>query len=75
VLAENNSPDNVFIESIELNGKQLARSWFTHADIVAGGDLRFRMGNRPNKDWASAPADRPPSGLVSGQSAGVRQVS
>ena len=68
VIAENNSPDNVFIQDVELNGKQLTRSWFTHSDIVAGGDLRFRMGNRPNKDWASAPANRPPSGLVSGQS-------
>ena len=75
VIAENNSPGNIFIESVELNGKQLARSWFTHADIVAGGELRFRMGNRPNKDWAAAPADRPPSGLVGGHSAGVRRGS
>jgi len=58
-----------------LNGKQLARSWLTHADIVAGGELRFRMGNRPNRDWAAAPADRPPSGLVGGHSAGVRRGS
>jgi len=73
VIAENNSPDNIFIERVELNGKQLARSWFTHADIVAGGELRFRMSNRPNKDWAAAPADRPPSGLVSGHPEGARQ--
>ncbi len=64
IVAENNSPENVYIQSAELNGNGLTRSWFTHADIVAGGELHFRMGNNPNKEWASAAADRPPSGLV-----------
>jgi predicted alpha-1,2-mannosidase len=64
VIAENNSAENVFVQSVELNGKPLKQSWFTHADILAGGELRFRMGNKPNKDWGSAPADRPPSGLL-----------
>jgi predicted alpha-1,2-mannosidase len=64
IVAENNSPENVYIQRAQLNGKELNRSWFTHADILAGGELRFRMGSTPNKEWASAPADRPPSGLV-----------
>ena len=64
IIAENNSPENVYIQSAELNGKEWPRSWLTHAQIVAGGELRFRMSNKPNKEWASDPADRPPSGLV-----------
>ncbi|MGD0913935.1 MAG: GH92 family glycosyl hydrolase [Terracidiphilus sp.] len=64
VVAENNSDQNVYVQSVELNGKALTRSWFTHADIVAGGELRFHMGREPNKAWGSAAADRPPSGLV-----------
>jgi predicted alpha-1,2-mannosidase len=64
IVAENNSPDNVYIQSAEMNGKDWTRSWLTHAQIVAGGELRLRMGKNPNKDWASAPADRPPSGLT-----------
>ena len=64
IVTENNSPENVYIQSAELNGKELTRSWLTHAQIVAGGELRFRMGSRPNKEWASAPTDRPPSGLL-----------
>jgi predicted alpha-1,2-mannosidase len=64
IIAENNSPANVYVQGVELNGKELTKSWFTHADIVRGGELRFRMGSRPNKEWASAAADRPPSGLV-----------
>ncbi len=64
VVAENNSDQNVYVQSVELNGKPLTRSWFTHADILAGGELRFHMGRDPNKAWGSAPADRPPSGLI-----------
>lgn len=70
IVAENNSPTNMFIQSADLNGRELTRSWFTHADIVKGGELRFRMGSRPNKDWGSAKADRPPSGLVNSKPMG-----
>ncbi len=65
IIAENNSADNCYIQSANLNGRELTRSWFMHADIVAGGELHFRMGRQPNKDWATAKTDRPPSGLVS----------
>jgi putative alpha-1,2-mannosidase len=65
-VAENNSAENVYIQRAELNGRELTRSWFTHADILAGGELRFRMGAQPDKESAAAPADRPPSGLVKG---------
>ena len=65
IVAENNSHENVFIQGAELNGRELTRSWFTHGDILAGGELHFHMGSKPNKEWASAPADRPPSRLVS----------
>jgi predicted alpha-1,2-mannosidase len=68
IIAENNSPENLFIQHAELNGTELLHSWFTHADILAGGELRFRMGRAPNKEWASNPADRPPSGLTRRQS-------
>jgi predicted alpha-1,2-mannosidase len=64
IVAENNSQENVFIQSVELNGREWNRAWITHAQIVAGGELRFRMGSRPNKEWATAPGDRPPSGLA-----------
>lgn len=64
IIAENNSSENCYIQSARLNGKELSRSWFTHADIMAGGELYFRMGPKPNKDWASAKEDRPPSGLI-----------
>jgi putative alpha-1,2-mannosidase len=64
IVTDNNSAANPYIQSARLNGRELTRSWFTHADMVAGGELYFRMGPKPNKEWASAKMDRPPSGLV-----------
>ena len=64
IIAENNSHENMCIQSAKLNGKELTRFLVYQRDIVAGGELYFRMGKKPNKDWASVPADRPPSGLV-----------
>ena len=64
IIAADNSAQNMYIQSAELNGKELTKSWITHADIVAGGEILFRMGSKPNKEWASAKADRPPSGIV-----------
>jgi len=64
IVADNNSAENVYIQSAQLNGKDLTRSWITHDEILSGGELHFRMGSRPNKDWATARQDRPPSGLL-----------
>ncbi len=64
IVAENNSDENMYVQSVKLNGKPLSRSWITHDEILAGGELRFRMGKHPDKEWGSAPADRPPSGLL-----------
>jgi predicted alpha-1,2-mannosidase len=64
IVAEDNSAENIFIQSVRLNGKELTRSWLTHAEVTGEGELQFRMGKTPNKEWASAPPDRPPSGLL-----------
>jgi predicted alpha-1,2-mannosidase len=59
IVAENNSPKNVYIQSATLNGKPLTRSWFTHAELTAGGELVLKMGPEPNRDWAKNAEDRP----------------
>jgi predicted alpha-1,2-mannosidase len=66
IVAENNSPENVYIQSAQLNGAPLSRAWITHSQITAGGELRLQMSSTPNKQWGSAMADRPPSGLLRG---------
>jgi predicted alpha-1,2-mannosidase len=44
IIALNNSPENIYIKSIKLNGKALGRWWITHSEIVEGGLLELEMG-------------------------------
>lgn len=48
IHAPNNSPQNIYIQSIQLNGKPLDRLWIRHSEIVAGGTLKITMGPKPN---------------------------
>ena len=49
IIARDNSPENVYIQSVTLNGNPLDRLWITHAEIVNGGTLELVMGPRPNE--------------------------
>ncbi len=60
VVAKNNSANNPYIQSATLNGQPITRSWISQADIVSGGKLVLTMGPTPNKNFGSAPQDRPP---------------
>jgi predicted alpha-1,2-mannosidase len=61
IRTENNSANNKFIQSAKLNGTDLNKSWFYHKDIINGALLSFKMGDKPNKLWGSAPSEAPPS--------------
>lgn len=65
IVAKNNSPENLYIQSVELNGRPHGKSYITHADVVAGGELTFVMGPEPNKAFGSAAEDRPRSMVMS----------
>ena len=60
VEAENNSPDNIYIQSATLNGHPLSKAWFTWKELTAGGTLCLVMGPQPNLQWGADPDDRPP---------------
>ena len=61
VIAENNSPKNVYIQSASLNGKPLNQAWLTHEQISSGGTLTLVMGPKPNLEWGHAQSVRPPA--------------
>jgi predicted alpha-1,2-mannosidase len=61
IVCHNYSPDNKFIQSAKLNGKDWTKSWFSHDDLIHGGILELTMGLHPNKDWASGKESVPPS--------------
>ncbi len=61
VKCENFSKENKYIQSATLNGKDWNKSWFTHNELMQGGVLKFVMGNKANRQWASLPTSIPPS--------------
>lgn len=61
VTAEGNSDTNIYIQSATLNGQPYEKSYITYDDIMAGGELHFVMGDKPNKSFGAAPESRPVS--------------
>ena len=61
IIAENNSDQNIYIQSVELNGEEHRYSYITHKQIINGGELRFIMGPNPNYNFGKDKEFRPAS--------------
>jgi predicted alpha-1,2-mannosidase len=59
VKTENLSDKNYYIQSVLLNGKELVVPFIKHSDIITGGELVFKMGNKPNKNWGKINVVKP----------------
>ncbi len=59
IEAQNNSTENIYIQSATLNGQPYTKSYITHQELTKGGTLTFVMGNTPNTEFGKAPEDRP----------------
>jgi len=46
--APGNSRKNVYVETINLNGRKLDRNFITHSELQGGGNLKFNMVPQPN---------------------------
>ena len=45
--------ENIYIQSVKLNGKALDRNYITHAEVMKGGTLEITASAQPNKSWAA----------------------
>ncbi|PKP02277.1 MAG: hypothetical protein CVU11_12535 [Bacteroidetes bacterium HGW-Bacteroidetes-6] len=63
ISANNRSSTNPYIQEAKLNGKTYTKSYISYTDIMKGGELTFVMGNNANKNFGSAPGDRPLSSI------------
>lgn len=59
IIANNNGSENMYIQSVKLNGEIYSKSYIKHEDIMNGGKIVFEMGNTPNKEWGAKKEDRP----------------
>jgi predicted alpha-1,2-mannosidase len=42
------SDKSVYVQGLKLNGKELERSYFSHQEMMSGGELRFCMRSKPS---------------------------
>jgi putative alpha-1,2-mannosidase len=61
IETKNNSSQNRYIQSANLNGNVLDKTWFYHDELIKGGKLILDMGKEPNKSWGSDPNKLPKS--------------
>ncbi|RYY33905.1 MAG: glycoside hydrolase family 92 protein [Sphingobacteriaceae bacterium] len=59
IEANNNSKQNVYIQTATLNGKTYNHNFITHGDITNGGVLKFEMGAQPNTARGINDDDKP----------------
>lgn len=61
IVAENASEQNIYIQSVKLNGKPYHLTYLHHKDIMNGGVIEFIMGDKPNMNYGKDPKSYPPS--------------
>ena len=47
--AEANNDQNIYVQNINLNGKNYDKNYFVIDELKKGGSIRFEMGGQPNK--------------------------
>ena len=66
IKADGVSDTNRYVKSVLLNGKTYTKTYITHDDLMAGGELEFVMSSKPNKKRGLAASDKPYS-LTNGE--------
>lgn len=61
VRARNNNTENIYIQSVTLNGEPYENTYIRHEELTKGGELLFEMGPRPNKRFGQKPETWPGS--------------
>jgi putative alpha-1,2-mannosidase len=53
IRVHNFAEENIYIQSVKLNGKSLDRNYVTHEEVAKGGTLEITASAQPNKAWAA----------------------
>ncbi len=51
MTAENISDQNIYVQSVRVNGKNWDSPFLPHRELEDGGSIAFTMGPQPNKEW------------------------
>lgn len=66
VNAPENSPENVYVQSLKVNGKPWSKTWLPHEVVAKGATLDFVMGPQPSR-WGTGADDAPRSLTARGE--------
>ncbi|MCB0744380.1 MAG: GH92 family glycosyl hydrolase, partial [Ignavibacteriae bacterium] len=61
IIANNNSAENKYIQSIKFNKQDYQKLYFTHEDLLNGSTIELEMGSNPNKNFGIKEINRPHS--------------
>lgn len=59
IVARNNSSENIYIQSVSLDGKPYDKSYINYDKIMNGGKLEFTMGPEPSPSYGTDKNARP----------------
>jgi predicted alpha-1,2-mannosidase len=59
IEAPDNSQDNRYVHQVKLNNKSLTRTFFTHDELIKGGNITFKMRSQPFTNRSFTSADYP----------------
>ncbi|MFP7656785.1 GH92 family glycosyl hydrolase [Chryseobacterium proteolyticum] len=59
IKAPENSSENLYVKSLNVNNQPYSRNWLSHKDLLQGAVLDFKMSNQPNKERGSQEKDFP----------------
>lgn len=69
IVAQNNSSENVYIQSMTVDGKDYTKCYITHSDLVSAKEIVFKMGSEPSNFGCNTETDLP-SSVTKGNTAG-----
>lgn len=59
IMAQNCSQENKYIQSLSINGTPSTKNFFTHDQLMQGGNIHYVMGSTPNKQRGISDSDAP----------------
>lgn len=59
IHAAENTPENMYVREMKLNGDEYTRNYVTHSDLMSGGKIELQMSAVPNYKRGIKPEDVP----------------
>ena len=72
ITAQNCNQENKYIQSLSINGTPSTKNFFTHDQLMQGGNIHYVMGSTPNKQRGISDSDAPYS--FTKELAGVKNI-